>query len=86
MAMSISPVEIARQFGKPGVLAFGSGEFQCHIPSVLVTAFRESLAECSHLRDPLGGGACIEEPDHRNGRLLRARNERLSGRRAAERG
>src|SRR5262245_58288450 len=63
--------------------AFRPPEFQGHIASIFVTRLGQPFPECGDLRDPLGGGAGIEKPNHRHRRLLRARRKRPC-RRAAE--
>src|SRR5262249_54343379 len=51
-----------------------------------VTAFLEALVEYFNRIGGLGGRPAAQEPDHRHGRLLRARRERPRRRPAAKRG
>src|SRR5262249_22598911 len=68
------------QLGKSPILPLRPAKFERDVLPFLVTGLGEAFAECSHLLCPFGGGAGVEESDHR---LLRARRERPRGRRAA---
>src|SRR5262249_55530059 len=66
------------------VLTFRPSVFDRHVLALDVAGFAQALTEGDH-------GACerprrraVEEPNHRHRRLLRARRERPSGRRATE--
>jgi len=64
-------------------LALRPAEFERDVLPFLVTGLGEAFAECSHLLCPFGGGAGVEESDHR---LLRACRERPQRRAAEKRG
>src|SRR5262249_45183334 len=58
--------------------------FDADIAVLDVTGLTQPLAERGHEMSECPGRSAVEEPDHRQPRLLRARRQRPRGRRAAE--
>jgi hypothetical protein len=76
--------QIGRQLRQPVISTLRPAVFDCHVLAFDIAGLLQALAKSAHtVRESLGR-LSIEEPDHRHGRLLRARGKRPGGRRAAE--
>src|SRR5262249_51008487 len=66
------------------VLTLRPAKFDCHVPTLDISGFAQTLAERGDEVGVRGGRCAAEESDYRRRRLLRARRERPRGRRSAE--
>ena len=77
--------QIACERRQPVMLALRPSVFDGDIAMVNVARVVQALPERDQWGLELGGGLTVEEPDHRQRRLLRTHRERPCRRRAAER-
>src|SRR6516162_5234556 len=73
------------QLRQPLELTLSPAIFDRHVLALDIAGVLEALAECAHTVRKRVRRCTAEEPDHRHGRLLRARRERPRGRRAEQR-
>src|SRR5262249_40068946 len=76
--------QIGRQRGQSVILAFCPAILDRGVLPFDVASFLQPLAKRGRVRCKLVWRRAVEEPDHRRRRLLRARRERPSDRRAAD--
>jgi hypothetical protein len=76
--------QIGRERRQSVILAFRPAVLDCHVLTLDVAGFLQTLAERGDERPPPVRRSAVEETDHRHRRLLRARCERPRSRRAAE--
>jgi hypothetical protein len=77
-------LSVANCFGAPLLGARGFLGFRPLLLGMEPSGFAQALAECGDVGRERHGRCPIEEPDHRNRRLLRAGGERPRCRRSAE--
>ena len=79
------PDQVGRQLRQPGALPVPPAIFDQNIAALDIAGFSEPFAEAGDESRVCFGRARMEQPNHRHRRLLRARRERPSRCRAAER-
>src|SRR5262249_39353673 len=76
--------KIGRQYWQSVILTVGPTEGDVNVLAFDIARVPQSQPKCHLVRSRIARRPAAGEPDHRHGRLLRARGERPRGRRAAE--